>query len=347
MYNISEQGIAVLHVNMVSLNVRGQKRYSTSLSISPICTFCLFLTMFGQRWGRSYRVVWRNWSFIWRQLSRDLSNARRGWRTLKGCAQKSPGPLFSCRPRCAIGARCKIQWRFYIWPLGGSATLCVILFACSMASLSVGVAINYKGFIICPLSAQQWVSVCCVWFVFCEFFLPLLIFCGYVFPKRKKTLCTNVTLLKCCCNRSSNFMFVDGKPAKFAEIVCGAKGVLAGGQCKATRNCKLSPHVRHQLISCRKFVLLWQIRETCVFLMQFALYVFVCRQIENLQQENLELVRSLAAQEEAVVYSNRQLDQRSSECQAFSRQLDAALVDVRQQVQLSLSITDIPGCFVF
>ncbi|XP_075877791.1 outer dense fiber protein 2-like isoform X2 [Nelusetta ayraudi] len=55
-------------------------------------------------------------------------------------------------------------------------------------------------------------------------------------------------------------------------------------------------------------------------------------QLENLQQENLELVRSLAAQEEAVAYSNRQLDQRSTECQAFSRQLEAALVDVRQQV---------------
>lgn len=55
-------------------------------------------------------------------------------------------------------------------------------------------------------------------------------------------------------------------------------------------------------------------------------------QLENLQQENLKLVQSLAAEEEAVAYSNRQLDQRSSECQAFSRQLEAALVDVRQQV---------------
>lgn len=58
------------------------------------------------------------------------------------------------------------------------------------------------------------------------------------------------------------------------------------------------------------------------------------------------LVRSLAAQEETVAYSNRQLDQRSSECQAFSRQLDAALVDVRQQVQQSSSSTHIPGCLV-
>lgn len=81
--------------------------------------------------------------------------------------------------------------------------------------------------------------------------------------------------------------------------------------------------------------------------MQLSLCVFVCRQLENLQQENLELVRSLAAQEEAVAYSNRQLGQRSTECQAFSRQLEAALVDVRQQVQQSSSFTHIPGCFVF
>lgn len=80
--------------------------------------------------------------------------------------------------------------------------------------------------------------------------------------------------------------------------------------------------------------------------MQLALAAFVCRQLENLQQENLTLVRSLAAQEEAVAYSNRQLDQRSSECQAFSRQLDAALVDVRQQVQQSSSLTHIPGFLV-
>lgn len=54
--------------------------------------------------------------------------------------------------------------------------------------------------------------------------------------------------------------------------------------------------------------------------------------MDELQQENLELVRSLAGQEEALSYSNRQLDQRSSECQALSRQLEAALSDVRQQV---------------
>ncbi|XP_022046851.2 outer dense fiber protein 2-like isoform X2 [Acanthochromis polyacanthus] len=56
------------------------------------------------------------------------------------------------------------------------------------------------------------------------------------------------------------------------------------------------------------------------------------RKMENVQQENLELVRRLAAQEEALSYSNRQLDHRSSECQALSRQLEAALSDVRQQV---------------
>ncbi|XP_051258328.1 outer dense fiber protein 2-like isoform X2 [Dicentrarchus labrax] len=56
------------------------------------------------------------------------------------------------------------------------------------------------------------------------------------------------------------------------------------------------------------------------------------KEMEKLQQENLELVRRLAAQEEALGYSNRQLDQRSSECQALSRQLEAALSDVKQQV---------------
>ncbi|XP_054889547.1 outer dense fiber protein 2-like isoform X1 [Poeciliopsis prolifica] len=56
------------------------------------------------------------------------------------------------------------------------------------------------------------------------------------------------------------------------------------------------------------------------------------RKIDQMQQENLELVRKLAAQDEALSYSNRQLDQRSSECQALNRQLEAALSDVREQV---------------
>ncbi|XP_070775004.1 outer dense fiber protein 2-like [Enoplosus armatus] len=56
------------------------------------------------------------------------------------------------------------------------------------------------------------------------------------------------------------------------------------------------------------------------------------KQMDTLQQENLELVRRLAAQEEALSYSNRQLDHRSSESQALSRQLEAALSDVKQQV---------------
>ncbi|XP_060940777.1 outer dense fiber protein 2-like [Limanda limanda] len=59
----------------------------------------------------------------------------------------------------------------------------------------------------------------------------------------------------------------------------------------------------------------------------------VQKQMERLQQENLELVRRLADQEEALSYSSRQLDQRSSESQALSRQLEAALSDVQQQVQ--------------
>ncbi|XP_053186070.1 outer dense fiber protein 2-like [Scomber japonicus] len=56
------------------------------------------------------------------------------------------------------------------------------------------------------------------------------------------------------------------------------------------------------------------------------------KKMDQLHQENLELVRKLAAQEEAFSYSNRQLDKRSSECQALSRQLEAALSDVKQQV---------------
>ncbi|XP_069013766.1 outer dense fiber protein 2-like isoform X2 [Embiotoca jacksoni] len=56
------------------------------------------------------------------------------------------------------------------------------------------------------------------------------------------------------------------------------------------------------------------------------------RKMDKLKQENLDLVQRLAAQEEALSYSNRQLDQRSSECQALSRQLEAALSDVKQQV---------------
>ncbi|XP_054452079.1 outer dense fiber protein 2-like isoform X1 [Anoplopoma fimbria] len=57
------------------------------------------------------------------------------------------------------------------------------------------------------------------------------------------------------------------------------------------------------------------------------------KEMDTLQQENMELVRRLAGQEEGLSYSNRQLDQRSSECQALSRQLEAALSDVKQQVK--------------
>ncbi|TWW73756.1 Outer dense fiber protein 2-like [Takifugu flavidus] len=60
--------------------------------------------------------------------------------------------------------------------------------------------------------------------------------------------------------------------------------------------------------------------------------VCVCRQMENLRQENLELVRKLGTQEEAFRCSNRQLEQRTSECQALRRQLEEALLDVKQQV---------------
>ncbi|XP_034412242.1 outer dense fiber protein 2-like isoform X2 [Cyclopterus lumpus] len=56
------------------------------------------------------------------------------------------------------------------------------------------------------------------------------------------------------------------------------------------------------------------------------------KSVDALQQENLEQVRRLAGQEEDLSCSNRQLDQRSAECRALSRQLEAALADVKQQV---------------
>ncbi|XP_043989948.1 outer dense fiber protein 2-like isoform X2 [Gambusia affinis] len=56
------------------------------------------------------------------------------------------------------------------------------------------------------------------------------------------------------------------------------------------------------------------------------------RKVDQMQRENLELVRKLAAQDEALSYSNRQLHQRSSECEALNRQLEAALSDVREQL---------------
>ncbi|XP_040027853.2 protein BCAP isoform X2 [Gasterosteus aculeatus] len=57
------------------------------------------------------------------------------------------------------------------------------------------------------------------------------------------------------------------------------------------------------------------------------------KKVDALQQENLELVRRLASQEESLSYRNLQLDQRSSEGQALSRQLEAALADVKQQIK--------------
>uniref|UniRef100_A0A672Y6Z1 Uncharacterized protein n=1 Tax=Sphaeramia orbicularis TaxID=375764 RepID=A0A672Y6Z1_9TELE len=65
---------------------------------------------------------------------------------------------------------------------------------------------------------------------------------------------------------------------------------------------------------------------------------FLQKSMDKLQQENVELVRRLGAQEEAISYSNHQLDQRTSECQALSHQLEAALSDVKQQVQLNSDI---------
>ncbi|KAK7945489.1 hypothetical protein WMY93_001217 [Mugilogobius chulae] len=54
--------------------------------------------------------------------------------------------------------------------------------------------------------------------------------------------------------------------------------------------------------------------------------------MDSLQQENAELIRRLGHQEEAVGLSNRELEQRSSECHALGRQLDSALSDVKEQV---------------
>ncbi|KAM9845011.1 outer dense fiber protein 2-like [Aulostomus maculatus] len=56
------------------------------------------------------------------------------------------------------------------------------------------------------------------------------------------------------------------------------------------------------------------------------------KEMDRLHLENQDLVQRLAAQEDALGYSNRQLDQRSLECQALSRQLESALSDVRHQV---------------
>ncbi|XP_034039250.1 outer dense fiber protein 2-like isoform X1 [Thalassophryne amazonica] len=56
------------------------------------------------------------------------------------------------------------------------------------------------------------------------------------------------------------------------------------------------------------------------------------KKIDELQQENQELVLRLAAREEALTCSNRELEQRSSECQTLSRQLDTVLSDAKLQV---------------
>lgn len=70
-----------------------------------------------------------------------------------------------------------------------------------------------------------------------------------------------------------------------------------------------------------------------------AVFTCFCRQVDKLVQENMELMRRLTAQEEALSYSNRQLQQQSAESQALGRQLEAALSDVAQQVSPSLLLT--------
>ncbi|MBN3313315.1 ODFP2 protein, partial [Atractosteus spatula] len=54
--------------------------------------------------------------------------------------------------------------------------------------------------------------------------------------------------------------------------------------------------------------------------------------IEELELGNQELVHRLASQEEALQYSGKQLEERSAESLSLSRQLEAALADVKQQV---------------
>ncbi|KAG2461883.1 ODFP2 protein, partial [Polypterus senegalus] len=61
-------------------------------------------------------------------------------------------------------------------------------------------------------------------------------------------------------------------------------------------------------------------------------FVTLHRQIEDVQSENRDLVRKLSSQEEALRYSEKQLEERSAECLALTRQLEAALTDVRKQV---------------
>nr|XP_046178011.1 protein BCAP-like isoform X2 [Oncorhynchus gorbuscha] len=56
------------------------------------------------------------------------------------------------------------------------------------------------------------------------------------------------------------------------------------------------------------------------------------KQMEELQGENQGLVRRLAGQEDALHYSSRHLEQRSADCHALNRELEAALADIRQQV---------------
>ncbi|KAM8839576.1 protein BCAP-like isoform 2-T2 [Synchiropus picturatus] len=56
------------------------------------------------------------------------------------------------------------------------------------------------------------------------------------------------------------------------------------------------------------------------------------RRMELLCQEKCELERSLRAQEEAQSLSTKQLDERAATCQSLSRQLEAALLDVKHQV---------------
>ncbi|KAM9789397.1 outer dense fiber protein 2-like [Neosynchiropus ocellatus] len=56
------------------------------------------------------------------------------------------------------------------------------------------------------------------------------------------------------------------------------------------------------------------------------------KRMELLCQEKRDLERSLRAQEETQSFSNKQLDESAAACQSLSRQLEAALLDVKRQV---------------
>lgn len=62
------------------------------------------------------------------------------------------------------------------------------------------------------------------------------------------------------------------------------------------------------------------------------------RRIEEVLCENRELINRLTVQEEELNYSSRRLQQRSEEGQTLNQQLQTALTDLKQQVELGVLI---------